>query len=178
MFETHPVFVDGAILSRHFDDVMELIKKDGLFLQYVHLSSNNFDINIEAVRQNGLALQFVKNRHRHNFDINMEAVRQNGLALQFVKGELRYDIDLNLRALECGEEKVVEFVLVKKNKKIDDFIMRKYTGLTLKFILENTNARGAIYTFLLCHKRLTKNLPMGDICLNKIIRNISKKFYD
>ena len=66
------------------DDVCEFLLSNMRLLKYIQ----TYDICMEVIKQNGLALQYVK---RQTDDICMCAIKQNENALKYVE-EQSYDI--------------------------------------------------------------------------------------
>lgn len=85
------------------EKIINMLKRDGLYIQTISSEDQTQEIKLNAVKQNGYALKFIKEQ---NFEVCLEAVKTNALSFQFVKKE----------CLDKEEYEIVYETAVKKNK--------------------------------------------------------------
>jgi len=79
-----------------YNDILTVLKQNGLLLKYVDNTILTDEIYMTAVSNNGLALEYVKIKTK---ELCYQAVKRNGTALQFVDKEL-IDEDICRLAIE------------------------------------------------------------------------------
>ena len=126
-------------LCNDYDIVLDVVKRNGLELEYVEDELIDCEeIILAAVKQNGLALEFASDNLRENCDIVLAAVLQNPSALESVIfGE--YDED-NFKTVLCAIKKdgmLLEIVKENISELCDDvrivLAAVKQNGLALEF---------------------------------------------
>ncbi|EFC40625.1 predicted protein [Naegleria gruberi] len=130
--------------------VTELVKKNGLELEYAHDSIKSFNETIVmiAVNQDGRALEFVKPPLLDSELINLTAIRNHPLALEFTLEKFKSDYDIvksavdqNLDALKFASLQVQQQLTTNLPQQVDneqdiwiprvgiDFWMRKHQSI-------------------------------------------------
>lgn len=96
-------------LSNNRELVIDVVRKNGLALQYVSEQLRDDDIVVKiAVENNGMALQFASHRLQNIHHIVMSAVLENGWALQFASDTLRDNSEIVTCAMWTHND-VVEY---------------------------------------------------------------------
>jgi hypothetical protein len=149
---------DGCL--KYYDIVLNLIRNNGLNLEFVTVFKNNKEVVFEAVHQNGLSLRYASNILKNNKQIVLEAVQNKGESLKYASKELQNNKEIVLEAMRNGS---LEYA---SNELKDDF----------EIVLEAVKTNGFfIYDVSL---RLKRNFEIIYESIQNLIKNQrSMKYY-
>lgn len=138
-----------SLSSASFEETLETVSRDGIFLKYVSDKykndkiivnaavennysafkyasdelQNDYDFIFTLISKNGLLLSIVKDKFKNNKEIVSAAVENNGRAIDYAPYQLQNDPDIITISLTSLKKKEKEKVL--RNVAIDGYLLKK-----------------------------------------------------